>query len=57
MKRIVSLGAGAYLGLALLGLARERSGAVTCECRSDCWCQRRDLRLFRWVFPIWHSVG
>lgn len=48
---------GAYVALAVRGLARERSGSVTCECRPTCWCKRPGLSLFRWVFPFKHSLG
>ncbi len=54
MRRLFMIGAWAYLGLAAVGHARERSGALTCECRGDCWCKRRGVRLFRWVFPFKH---
>ncbi len=51
------MSAGIYLALAALGHARERSGATACECRADCWCKRPGLKLFRWVFPLGHSLG
>jgi hypothetical protein len=57
MKRIIVIGAGVYLGSALVGHALERSGATTCECRADCWCKRPGLSVFRWVFPFKHSMG
>lgn len=57
MRRILVIGGGAWLALAVLGHARERSGAVTCECQADCWCKRDVLSLFRWVFPLKHSLS
>ena len=57
MKRTLAIGASAYLALAALGHARERWGAMTCECRGDCWCKRPGLSAFRWVFPVGHSLG
>jgi hypothetical protein len=44
-----------YLVAALIGLARERSGAITCGCAEDCWCKEPGLSLFRWVFPLGHK--
>jgi hypothetical protein len=43
-----------YLAAAAVGHARERSGAVECGCHEHCWCKRRALRAFRWVFPFRH---
>lgn len=43
-----------YAAAAAVGLMRERSGAIRCECRADCWCQRSAMRPLRWVFPLWH---
>ncbi len=57
MRRILVIGGGAYLALAALGQARERSGLMTCECQADCWCKRPGLKLFRWVFPFGHSFA
>ena len=57
MKRILAIGASAYPALAALGHARERRGAITCECRGDCWCKRPGLSVFRCVFPFGHSLG
>lgn len=48
--------AGLYVAFALLGHARERRGAVTCECQPSCWCKRPGLSLFRWVLPIGHDL-
>ena len=56
MKRIFLLAGGAYVALAVLGHVREQSGATRCTCRSSCWCKRRGLSLFRWVFPFGHSL-
>jgi hypothetical protein len=55
MKRVLGLAAGLYLAAALVGLARERMGLVTCGCADDCWCKRPGLSLFRWVFPRGHK--
>jgi hypothetical protein len=57
VRLILVFGAGAYLALAALGHARERTGSVSCECRADCWCKRPGLNVFRWVFPLGHSFG
>lgn len=56
MKRLIGLAVVAYVGLALLGHARERSGALRCECAEGCWCKRPGLNLFRWVFPYGHTL-
>ena len=55
MKRLVMSALGLYLLFALIGLSRERVGAVTCGCAPDCWCKKPVLGLFRWVFPIGHT--
>ena len=47
---------GLYLVAAVVGLVRESNGKLRCECEDDCWCKRRGLSLFRWVFPIGHSL-
>jgi uncharacterized protein len=44
-----------YVAAALIGHARERSGAISCGCHPDCWCKRPGIGLFRWVFPFWHK--
>jgi hypothetical protein len=54
MVKLVAALLGLYLGLALLGRGRERSGDITCGCSQACWCKRPGLSLFRWVFPIGH---
>jgi len=41
-----------WVGAALIGHAKERRGAITCECQDDCWCDKPDVDLFRWVLPI-----
>ena len=56
MARLAIKAAGAYLALALLGHALERSGAQRCDCREDCWCKRSGLSLFRWVAPFGHRL-
>ena len=55
MKRFVGWALGLYLAAAMVGLARERMGLVSCGCADDCWCQRPGLSLFRWVFPRGHT--
>ncbi len=45
-----------YLLAAVVGLYRESSGSLKCECREDCWCKKPGLSLFRWVFPVGHSL-
>ena len=57
MRRVLLIGGGAYLALAALSHALERSGATRCDCGADCWCKRPGLSLFRWVFPLGHSLG
>ena len=39
-----------YVGAALIGHVQERRGAITCECREDCWCKRPGL-------IIWNLSG
>ncbi|HYY73660.1 MAG TPA: hypothetical protein VE662_02465 [Solirubrobacterales bacterium] len=57
LKRgLLALG-GLYVGAALIAHAQERRGAITCECREDCWCKRPGLSLFRWVFPFRHKLS
>ena len=45
-----------WIGAALIGHAKERRGAVTCECQDDCWCKKPGVDLFRWVLPIGHRL-
>ena len=55
VKRFL-VGAGSlYLLFAVIGRFVEGMGAVTCECRPDCWCKKPVLSTFRWVFPAGHS--
>jgi hypothetical protein len=56
MRRGALFLATLYVLAALIGHAHERSGAISCECRPDCWCKRPGLSLFRWVFPFWHKL-
>jgi hypothetical protein len=57
MLRRVLLALGTlYVGAALIGHVRERRGAITCQCKEDCWCKRPGLSLFRWVFPVGHRL-
>lgn len=44
-----------YAGVALIGHAQERRGAITCGCSERCWCKRQGLSLFRWTFPLGHT--
>jgi hypothetical protein len=43
-----------YVVLALVTKARESAGLLSCRCYPDCWCRKRGLSLFRWVFPRFH---
>ena len=45
-----------WVGAALIGHAKERRGAITCECQDDCWCKKPGVDLFRWVLPIGHKL-
>ena len=56
LKRIFLLLVTIYVGAALIGHARERRGAIKCQCQEDCWCKRPGLSLFRWVFPLGHKL-
>jgi hypothetical protein len=55
VKRGLLLLGTLYLAAAVIGLAQERGGAITCGCHEECWCKRPGLSLFRWVFPFWHK--
>jgi len=55
-RRVLPLFAALYLGAALIGHARERRGAIACECQDGCWCKKPGLRLFRWVLPLGHDM-
>lgn len=55
MKRAFGVVVGLYLTAAIVGLARERLGQISCGCAEDCWCHRPGLSLFRWVFPRGHT--
>jgi hypothetical protein len=57
VKRIALLLVGAYLFIAAGNRVAEHFGAMTCGCADDCWCHRRGLSLFRWVFPWRHHPG
>jgi hypothetical protein len=56
LKRIFLLLVTIYVVAALIGHARERRGAIKCQCQEDCWCKRPGLSLFRWVFPLGHKL-
>jgi len=55
-QRILLLFGTLYVGAALIGHAKERGGAMTCECQDACWCKRPGIRLFRWVLPLGHKL-
>jgi hypothetical protein len=55
-RRGVLVVAAFYVGAALIGHVQERRGAISCDCREDCWCKRPGLNLFRWVFPRGHKL-
>lgn len=55
MKRVVLFALGVYLLVAVGNKVAEAAGALRCGCAEDCWCQRRELSMFRWVFPWRHS--
>ncbi len=55
-QRILLLLGTLYVGAALIGHAKERRGAMTCECQDACWCKRPGIRLFRWVLPLGHKL-
>ena len=54
MRGLLVLGT-LYAAAAMIGHARERRGAVTCECSERRWCKRPGLSFFRWTFPLGHS--
>lgn len=56
MRRSIGVVAALYLAAAAWGLAKESRGELHCECEGDCWCKKPGLRLFRWVFPLGHSL-
>ena len=55
-QRVFLLFGTLYVGAALIGHAKERRGAITCECQDACWCKRPALGLFRWVLPLGHKL-
>lgn len=55
MRRALLALIGFYVLAALATTVAEAAGiGRKCGCRSDCWCKRPGLRLFRWVAPIAH---
>jgi hypothetical protein len=54
VKRVALLLVGVCLLVAAGNRVAEHFGAMTCDCADDCWCHRRGLSLFRWVFPWRH---
>lgn len=54
MKRVLLVAVGGYLLIAVGNRVAEHFGAMRCGCSEDCWCHRRGLSLFRWVFPWGH---
>ena len=55
-QRVLLLVGTFWLSAALIGHAKERRGAITCECQGDCWCKKPGVNLFRWVLPIGHKL-
>jgi len=55
-QRALFLVGTCWVGAALIGHAKERRGAITCECQDDCWCKKPGVDLFRWVLPIGHKL-
>jgi len=55
MRRVLLALALGYVLVAGLNRVAERFGLMTCGCAPDCWCHRRGLSLFRWVFPWRHT--
>ncbi len=56
-QRVLFLIGTFWVGAALIGHAKERRGAITCECQDDCWCKKPGVDLFRWVLPIGHKIA
>jgi hypothetical protein len=56
IRRFLMPLAALYAAAALLGHAREHTGAIACGCSEDCWCKRPGLSAFRWVFPFRHTL-
>jgi hypothetical protein len=56
MKRALKLMLVGYVLAGLVALAMERVGVYECGCEPDCWCKRRGLNVFRWVFPRFHHL-
>lgn len=56
MRRALVIAAVAYLAAAVRGLVKESNGELRCTCEADCWCKKPGLGLFRWVFPLGHSL-
>lgn len=54
MRKALAALALAYILLALYYRVREAAGLMTCDCYPDCWCRKRGLSVFRWVFPRYH---
>ena len=55
MRRVLIPLLSLYLLAALIGRVSEKQGKSVCGCRSDCWCKKPVLSVFRWVFPFGHS--
>ncbi len=56
MKRVLVRLLSLYLLFAVIGRFVEGMGAARCDCSEGCWCKRPGLRLFRWTFPLGHSL-
>ena len=54
IKRAVGTAAALYVAAALTGHVLEAAGVNRCGCSQGCWCRRRGLAAFRWVFPYGH---
>lgn len=57
MRHVLLGSASLYLLFAVIGRFVEAMGAVECECRPGCWCDKPVLSTFRRVFPAGHSFG
>ena len=56
MKRLVLALTAAYVAVAVATRLSETAGRRHCGCADDCWCHRRGLTLFRWVWPRGHRA-
>lgn len=59
MRRMLLGLLGLYVLAGIVTSAAESTGMLgrTCGCRSDCWCKRPGMNLFRWVTrKKWHRL-